>query len=477
MKKKEMLDIENVVESVQDISSDETMPEDRTPETAALSVKKKKGPSASTTLLYVLILFFVIGFAAFAFFSGRSKTFELILCGLSMLMFVWLAISIFPKSKQFFSGERILTTEDKAGERSRLRLHPTVRTILFALLAQVAFISIVYAVSVMRYGFGGTIIEEYPRLFVSSRALAFGDDSRSALSYFGLLSFILPENVNRLVAGSWLIHPVFALNTVFVCLAALFDYELLILDFDKKSSRFGTALLLVSPSIILMLQPMSGIAPFIALSLLSVFAARKGKLLAASLLAVLSMAFNIFGALLFSVILLEGIRAYRCLKDEGKKHKAAGSLVKGIVGAFIPAAAGAAAVLVSVKLGVGLPFLKNGFIWFFEPLSRLICGPSSGMTTGVLVISIIAIILVYLLAVFAIRRLRTSHAVLALLDLMLMPSLALGSMTLLSIFAQPMLTSMEASVLSRKLLRTFFSFAMAILTILFIVFFFTKRPA
>lgn len=432
-------------------------------------------------LTYVLPFLLFCGYACFSVLSKRTSIIELAADGASILFFAMLIVSILPRFLRFFSEEESPSTELKIGERSRRFIHPTAKSILYSLLAQICVIVTVYIADGLRNGFNETVFAAYSRLFIASHGIEFAGNTRTLASSLGALSFILPEYIERAVAGMALVYPIFAVNTLAVSASAVLMYELTLLDFDKKSSRFAEILLFVSPTVILLMQPLSGTSLFFVFTLLSLLLARKHRFVWSGVCAVIASLFNIFAGLLFVPIMLEGLR--RCIRikrnQESVDSKLGVSITSCVIGTALPLVSSAGAIVYWQMTGKGLNALSGVNRLFFEPLGRIITTMYSGMTiyNAEKPLYIIALVLLALLALVSLKKLRTSYAVFSLLLIALTPSVLWVRLTLYSVFALPLLPMMESSVLSRKYLRSIYTALMLIVTVLFIVFLFVRRIA
>lgn len=435
----------------------------------------KKPRRLAHTLLSVIIPVLMLGgFVLFALFSKRTSMLELSLAALSVIFFCVLALMMLPRFLAFFKPDRIRSPIEKLGERSIKRLHPILQIVIWTAIAQLIAYAFVFAADCIMNGFGEPAVSSYARLFIGSNGIEFGENTRALIGELGALSFVLPEDLESAVPGAvWLICIV---NMLLVCGDSVLLYELLLHDYDKRSAKFAVSLMLVSPTVLLLMQPLSGTALFLALSLSSLLLARKKHPLFAGILALLACAVNLLAVLLFIPILMEGIRG--CIlasnKAEDGGGKKTGMLIAGTVaGALIPLLAGGVVIFLRFRLGRGIPAFFEDPRYFFEPLGRLSMAKHSAF--GKLILSALAFIAFAVLAFIACRRMRSSFAVLSLVWFAVAPSVLPVSLTVFSVFAYMLLPAMESSVFSRRYLRTLYTFVIAAITLLFIFFAFVKR--
>lgn len=193
------------------------------------------------------------------------------------------------------------------GARSRRRLHPWLQIVLSAFIIQFITIAAIYAADMNLNGYSGTVIQTYARLFITGKGSPVC--APDALSGLGLLSalgeYVFPRAIaagigvyrDAALLGIPTAGLVFALNTISVCAAAVMLYELMLLDFEKRTAVFSVRVLLFSPMFVLLLQPTSGLSVFLLFSLAAAYCARRGYYVRSGLFAAAASAFNVFGLL------------------------------------------------------------------------------------------------------------------------------------------------------------------------------------
>ncbi|HAY19956.1 MAG TPA: hypothetical protein DCY17_04015, partial [Clostridiales bacterium] len=305
--------------------------------------------SVRTALTYALPGLLSVGFAVFAAFSERADRAGILFGGAAALVFLLLIFRLLPVFFDFFTEDEKKSPCADLGARSRRRLHPWIQIILSAFIIQLITIAAIYATDMNLNGYSGTVLQTYARLFITGKGSSVC--APDAMSGLGLLSalgeYVFPRaiaagiGVYRDVAllGIPTAGLVFALNTISVCAAAVMLYELMLLDFEKRTAVFAVRFLLFSPMLVLLLQPASGLSLFIFFSLAAAYCARRGYYVRSGLFAAAASAFNVFGLLLALLPITEGIRA--CLLKKRSGEKFAGSCVRCAAGALLPAAASA----------------------------------------------------------------------------------------------------------------------------------------
>ena len=340
---------------------------------------QKKG--VRTALAYALPGLLSVGFAVFAAFSKRADRAGILFGGAAVLVFMLLIFRLLPVFFDFFTEDEKKPPCADLGARSRSRLHPWVQIILSAFIIQLITIAAIYAADMNLNGYSGTVLQTYARLFITGKGSSVC--APDALSGLGLLSalgeYVFPRAIaagigvyrDAALLGISTAGLVFALNTISVCAAAVMLYELMLLDFEKRTAVFAVRILLFSPMLILLLLPASGLSIFLLFSLAAAYCARRGYYVRSGLFAAAASAFNVFGLLLALLPITEGIRACRLKKRGGEKI--AGSSVRCAAGALLPAAVSACIIggLIYcdmlndcfLKAAVGL---RQGFRFIFE---------------------------------------------------------------------------------------------------------------
>lgn len=253
--------------------------------------------------------------------------------GAAALVFLLLIFRLLPVFFDFFTENEGKSPCADLGARSRRRLHPWLQIVLSAFIIQFITIAAIYAADMNLNGYSGTVIQTYARLFITGKGSPVC--APDALSGLGLLSalgeYVFPRAIaagigvyrDAALLGIPTAGLVFALNTISVCAAAVMLYELMLLDFEKRTAVFSVRVLLFSPMFVLLLQPTSGLSVFLLFSLAAAYCARRGYYVRSGLFAAAASAFNVFGLLLALLPITEGIRACRLKKRNGEKFAAA----------------------------------------------------------------------------------------------------------------------------------------------------------
>lgn len=425
-------------------------------------------------LTYLAIPVFAACFALYAIFGRHESTISLIAPALSLLFFAAAVLRLIPM---------IVLKKDRSelirfGERSRNRLHPWFGIILFSIMAQVVLVLLVYAAYSIKNGVDSLLPEGYAKLFVQARGQVFGENTRSIASSLGLLSFVLPQHVERLTTELWVYIPVLVLNTLAVAASAVLMYELVICDHSKRCAKFSVLLLHILPLILPLMQPFSGTALFFAFCLLSLLLARRRRLFAAGAAALIASLFNIFAVLLIVPIAVEWfIHSNR--RDEVDESSSLRTIkpvwaAMGLVLSILPV--GIAAVLKALGLsglsGLDLRFAENA-----DTIGRLMHEwNGEAVSRTVIVISLVALVLLALLILFGARFARASHTAFALVYT-LVPVFISTQLALFGVLSLPIFASLIGEKCTDKLARLIIWLVSAALLILFIVFLYIKRIA
>ena len=227
-----------------------------------------------------------VGFAVFAAFSKRADRAGILFGGAAALVFQLLIFRLLPVFFDFFTEDETKSPCADLGARSRRRLHPWLQIVLSAFIIQFITIAAIYAADMNLNGYSGTVLQAYARLFITGKGSPVC--APDALSGLGLLSalgeYVFPRAIaagigvyrDAALFGVPTAELVFALNTISVCAAAVMLYELMLLDFEKRTAVFAVRVLLFSPMFVLLLQPTSGLSVFLLFSLAAAYCARRG---------------------------------------------------------------------------------------------------------------------------------------------------------------------------------------------------------
>ena len=260
--------------------------------------------SVRTALTYALPGLVSVGFAVFAAFSKRADRAGILFGGAAALVFQLLIFRLLPVFFDFFTENEEKSPCADLGVRSRRRLHPWLQIVLSAFIIQFITIAAIYAADMNLNGYSGTVIQAYARLLITGKGSPVC--APDALSGLGLLSalgeYVFPRAIaagigvyrDAALLGIPTAGLVFALNTISVCAAAVMLYELMLLDFEKRTAVFSVRVLLFSPMFVLLLQPTSGLSVFLLFSLAAAYCARRGYYVRSGLFAAAASAFNVF---------------------------------------------------------------------------------------------------------------------------------------------------------------------------------------
>lgn len=342
--------------------------------------------SVQTAAIYALPCLLSIGYAAFAAFSKRADGVGIMLGGGCTLLFALLLLRLLPAFFNFFAAADMPPPCAALGERSRKRLHPWAKIIIAAFCVQILMIAAVYAVDTAANGYSGTVIQTYPRLFITGKGSAVR--AADALSELGLLSaageYVFPRAIAAGIGvysgfaplGFTAAGLAFALNTLLVCAAAVLLYELALLDFKKRTAVLAVVIMLLPPMLLLLMQPASGFSAFTLFALAAAYCARRGHFIRSGIFAATASAFNVFGVLLALLALTEGIKACCIKKRSGEKF--AGICARCIVGMLLPVALAATATcsliyfnLLDERFLKGVSVSGGEFKFLFESASAL----------------------------------------------------------------------------------------------------------
>ena len=447
------------------------------PETIIPPKGQSSGTILRTVFTYLVPFLLLCGFIAFAIFSERTTTIELITAAISVFCFAVLLLRFLPKLFAFFEEPEKPETAMLVGERSRKKLHPVLKTILTALFGQLIAIVAVYVLANLVHATDGSIIDAYRQLFISPHGSIYADTIPQAFRNVGILGLFVTDTHVDLLVSKYLL-PVFAVNTAAVCAASVAMYELMIIDHSKRTSKFAVSLLFASPSVLLVLQPLNGVSFFMLLMLFALILLRRQKYLTASVFAIFAAAFNFFALLITLPIIIEGINeAIRIRQSEDcEKRPVGGIIARTVIGALLPIAVAVLVILYWRRTGSGFDAIMLPIHYFFEPLGMLTREWIASESTRILTaISIASLVFFAIFALLSIKKQRASLSLLSILYLALAPSLFGLHYILYSVFAFPLLASMEASVCSRRYLRTMWVFAALITTVLLTVFLYVRK--
>ncbi|MBQ4428707.1 MAG: hypothetical protein II871_02920 [Clostridia bacterium] len=423
---------------------------------------------------YLVIPVFAAAFAVFVYFKGSNTAIGLIPPALSLLFCAAVTLRLIPAIVLKRDSSQLIAV----GERSGKRLHPYFRIVFFSLIAQLLLLLTVYTLNSLINGFDFLLPEGHIKLFAQPRGLVFGENTRSIASSLGLLSFVLPQHIERLAYDTAVYIPLLAANSLAFAAASVLLYELVICDRSKRRAKLSVLLLHIMPTALLLLQPFGGTAFFFALSLLSLLFARKRRILAAGIAALAASLFNVFAVLLVVPIAIEwrihsGMDRGGDDASEYVRIKTVPAVI-GIILAFLPALA----ALILKLLGMsGLSLLEGNGAFHLNPIGGLLSEWNGGALPHLLiVISLIAMLLLAMLIFFGARHARTSHTAFAL-AFSILPAILTLDLASYSVFALPILASLIAEKCSFKAARTMTAIACLAVLLLFIVFMYVKRSA
>ena len=433
---------------------------------------------ARKALILIIPALLLISFAAYAFFSPRAGLPTVIGAAVYLILFALAAIACIKGFLNFFTAPDELPPSASLGERSIKRLHPIGKIILYSFIAQLVFIIAVYALNNLINGFRGTIFDWYGNAFVSGIAGS-ATDALNASEKFAVIPF-LPYFISFIseLIGIDQTLPAFILNTFAVMALCVVLYELMLLDFDKKTSSFAVVLLLISPAAVYMMMPLSGNALFLLLVLLVFLEYRKGRPFISGLLAMLAAMVNIFGFLLFIPLIIGGIRNCILAKqiksedEKDKKDKKINAVSKMLL-SFIPLLALLAFVLTLhfSSAGATQPFKQlypQGFRFFFEAFNEPAAGIANREFTFSVLYQILPLLFLGILFCVCLNEIRSSYAVCCLLLLAFAPTVFGTDMFPYTSALFPVLPVLLSAKLKTKKTRIIGGFIVFALQILFI---------
>ena len=439
---------------------------------------------ARKTLTCIIPALLLISFAAYAVFSSRAGLATVIGAAAYLIMFAFAAIACIKGFLDFFREPDALPPSASLGARSRKRLHPTGKIILYSLLAQVVFILAVYILNNLINGFQRTIFDWYGDAFVNS-ASPFSTGSAIASEKFAVIPFL--PNFTALISNLTGIDqalPAFILNTVTVTVLCVVLYEFMLLDFNKRTASFAVVLLLISPAAVYMMMPLSGNALFVLLTLLVFLMRRKGKPFLCGIFAMLAAMVNIFGFLLFIPVLLEGIRG--CIlaahidtadndngESKARKRDKKAKAVSETVTSLVPLLALMIFILVVHFASIGPEFpLENiypqEFRFFFEAFNEPALSIADREFTFRAVYQILPLAGLGILLCVCLNGIRSSYAILLMLLFAFAPTVFGTEMFPYASALFPVLPVLLASKLKSRKLRIIAGFVVFALQILFI---------
>lgn len=422
---------------------------------------------AARIMTYAAVPLFALLFAAYAYFGKNDSPIKLIAPALSVLFASAVVLRLIPRLVLQKDDSELL----KFGERSAKKLHPVVKLILLSLLLQVFVIVCVYVAHSLKYGVDSTIVNGYTNLFAHPNGIVFGENTRTAASQYGLLSFVLPEHIERMTGNAAVYIPALIMTAASIAAASVFIYELVICDHGKRCAVFSAVLLNVLPSALLLLQPFSGTSEFFALALLALLLARRRKLLFAGIAAFVASLFNLFAVLLVIPIALEFVIHRRsaavCADPLKKIEPTLASFIIGAVLAVLPV--GIAAALGALGRS-GLSGFGASGNYGFDALGGLATQWGGDvLPRSVIGISIAALVALALLILFGAGYTRSSHTAFAL-AFTAVPAVLNAELSLYGVFVLPILASLIGSKCTLKPVR-FAVFVSALLLLALLTFF------
>ncbi len=417
---------------------------------------------------YCSAALFAVLFAVYAYFSKYTDLLSLLAPAASLLFFAAVTVRLIP---------RLVYRRDEAqlrpfGERSAKRLHPIVRIALFSLLMQTIVVIGAYIAHSAANGVDTTVFGGYTKLFAQPRGSVFGESTRTAVSSYGLLSFVIPQFAERLASDSSVYIPVLAVNGASIAASSVLLYELAVCDSSKRRAKFSVVLLHLLPSVILVLQPFSGTAQFFALCLLSLLLARRGKPLFAGIAAFLASLFSVFSVLLFVPVGIECLicaRASASEADPASSRKcgiAPASIVIGLLLTLLPIALAFALRAAGLR---GLFGFDSQSVFGMDAIGALIREWNGGaVSRAVICVSLAALILNAALIFFGAGSTRSSHTAFAL-AFTAVPAVLGANMALYGVFALPILAYLIGNKCTFRAARAVTGFTALVLLALFIV--------
>lgn len=426
-------------------------------------------------LTYLTIPLFALAFAAYAYFGRCDSALKLIAPALTALFAAAVVLRLIPR----LVLNRDLSDLRPVGERSAKKLHPVFRVVLLSLLLQAIVIICVYIAYSFKYGVDSTIIEGYRKLFVHSRGVLFGENTRSAVLQYGLLSYVLPDNIIRMTGDTSIYIPALALNFASILAASVFIYELVVCDYSKRCALFSAVLFNILPSAFILLQPFSGTAEFFAFTLLSLLLARRKKLLEAGFAALIASLFNAFSVLLVVPIAVEFFIHRRAAALDNKKagKNPTPSCTSFVIGSILTLLPIVIAVALDALGKAGMYGFNKSGMYSFNALGGLVSSWNGGaIPNSIIWISVSALVLLALLIFFGAGKTRSSHTAFALVFTAVPAALSLD-LILYGVFMLPILASLIGEKCTVKPARFAVAAAACLILALLTFFLYIVRPA
>lgn len=420
------------------------------------------------------------GFLAYAVLSQRADTVTVVCGSISILIIAFAHLRGLSPFLKYCTGPSPSPLYEKLGERSRRRLYPTLRIILLSFIAQLVFILGIYAIHNAVNGFSGTIFKKYPEIFMRSNYFGLGEYAHNAEERLALLPLI--PLVSDLIGGltGQGVLCAFLINTICICALTVMLHRVMLFDSDRRASFEALIILFLSPAMVYLLMPQSGIAPFLLFSLCVFYFLRKGKFFAAGIFCTLSVLCNVLGILLIIPIIMETVKAL-VLKSKGESRCTPKEVLKSVAAMLLPiVAVGLSMAAASLSLYEQSPFKllgSSGFRFFFEDLGLLVGNWNlSATSANAMFTAIVAYIGFGAMLGLAAKRMHSPFTVFTMLWYALAPAV-IGShnMLIYSLCLCPTLPMIMADCLRRRIPRLIFMGVLLAAQIIFVSIIFVMR--
>lgn len=393
-----------------------------------------------TYIIPAIVLALFIGYACL---SARANSIMIIAGIVSVVIFTTASLNGLHGMVTYWSDSMWLKNNDDLGERSKYRLHPTGKILLFALVAQLLLILLIYGIFIAINGYSSTVFNCYSEIFMKSNPHGIGSFAHIASQRLTALPLLI-DVVNSLMEMTGKAELVaFVFNTAIVCVFCVVLYEFTLLDHDKKIAVRAVILLFISPAIVYLLMPMSGTVLFMLLALLSLYHTKKGSPIAGSLFAIMTFLLNVFGALLIVPLVMEGIKL--CIKNRSAKVRCSVIISMSLMTCII-----VAVLLLGMNGIIHFPakelIFKDGFVFFFEGIGKSVSTwiNSNSMATAMFT-AVVAQLIAGFCMILSSRRLNASNNVFIFLWYAIAPvAIYEPSMAVYCVCACPLLPVMEA---------------------------------
>lgn len=420
------------------------------------------------------------GFLAYAVLNRRADTVMLVCGSVSILMIAFVCFRGLTPFAKYCMCSTPAPLYEQLGERSRRRMHQTLKIILLSLIAQIVFISGIYTIYNAVNGFSGTIFNKYPEMFMQSNSFGLGEYAHNAGESLALLQLI--PLLSDLIGGSagQGVLCAFLINTAFVCALTVMLHRVMLFDYDRRVSFETLLILFLSPAMVYLLMPQSGAAPNLLFSLCALYFLRKKEYLTGGIFCTLSVLCNVLGILLMVPLIMETVKSLD-LKSKGEKHRSSKAVLKALFAMLLPlSAAGLSFAAARITTYVQSPLkilYRSGFRFFFEDLGLLVSNWNLSQTSAnAMFTAIVAYLGFGAMLGLAAKRMHSPFAVFTLAWYAIAPA-AVGdpAMLLYSLCLCPTLPIITANCLKKRLSRYILMAVLLAAQIIFVSIIFVRR--